>query len=198
MKTSTTRVLIIATTAISLISLMIWFQPWRLFTGSEVIESAPSQSAKVLTQDENVTAGPAKVESLAESESTEPDVPDQIEIEPAELASGSFISHEHETTGEVKILSLADGSRVLRLEGLQTTDGPDLEVWLSDAPVISGFDGWFLADNGEYFSLGKLKGTSGDHNYTIPADLDLARFSSVSIWCVRFAVSFGAAEFRNS
>ena len=83
---------------------------------------------------------------------------------------------------------------MLRLEGLETSDGPDLEVWLSDAAVVPGVDGWHLIDDGEYFSLGKLKGNLGDQNYEIPADLDLERFSSMSIWCVRFAVSFGAAE----
>ncbi|MDP5026124.1 MAG: DM13 domain-containing protein, partial [Aquiluna sp.] len=56
------------------------------------------------------------------------------------------------------------------------------------------FAGWHLFDDGEYFSLGKLKGNLGDQNYEIPAELDLERFSSMSIWCVRFAVSFGAAE----
>ncbi|MBK3588432.1 DM13 domain-containing protein, partial [Streptomyces sp. MBT57] len=32
------------------------------------------------------------------------------------------------------------------------------------------------------------------HNYPLPAGLDPAAFTSVSIWCDRFDVSFGAAE----
>ncbi len=43
-------------------------------------------------------------------------------------------------------------------------------------------------------SLGKLKGNKGSQNYVVPEDVDPARFSSVSIWCGRFDVSFGAAE----
>jgi hypothetical protein len=43
-------------------------------------------------------------------------------------------------------------------------------------------------------SLGDLKGNKGNQNYPIPADVDLADYTAVSIWCERFAVSFGAAE----
>ena len=110
------------------------------------------------------------------------------------LAEGSFISHEHATTGTVRILELPDGSRVLRIEGLDTSDGPDLKVWLSDQPVIDGVDGWGVFDDGAYVSLGDLKGNRGNQNYPIPADVDLADYTAVSIWCERFAVSFGAAE----
>ncbi|MFD3939267.1 DM13 domain-containing protein [Streptomyces sp. NPDC058611] len=42
-------------------------------------------------------------------------------------------------------------------------------------------------------SLGKLKGNKGDQNYTLPPDLDLSQYTSLSIWCDRFDVSFGAA-----
>lgn len=158
-----------------------WFQPWRLFTNVEVVEALPSQTA-------SASAKPAPSES--QEDLAEPEVP----AEPVVLLEGSLISHEYETSGSVRVLQLPDGSRVLRLEGLETSDGPDLEVWLSDAAVVPGVDGWHLFDDGEYFSLGKLKGNLGDQNYEIPADLDLERFSSMSIWCVRFAVSFGAAE----
>lgn len=158
-----------------------WFQPWRLFTNVEVVEALPSQT---------VSSSSATSPSESEEELQEPEAP----VEPVVLLEGSLISHEYETSGLVQVLLLPDGSRVLRLEGLETSDGPDLEVWLSDAEVVPGFAGWHLFDDGEYFSLGKLKGNLGDQNYPIPADLDLERFTSMSIWCVRFAVSFGAAK----
>lgn len=147
-----------------------WFEPWRLFTQSSVQESIPPQTSE-------------------SQQAEEPSV-----SEPKILLAGELISHEHETAGSVKVIELGDGSRILRIEGLETSDGPDLEVWLSDAPVLEGYDGWFLADDGEYVSLGKLKATAGDQNYEIPETIDLSRFSSMSIWCVRFAVSFGAAQ----
>jgi hypothetical protein len=45
-------------------------------------------------------------------------------------------------------------------------------------------------------NLGRLKGNQGNQNYRIPADVDLSRYTSVSIWCDRFNVSFGAAELK--
>jgi hypothetical protein len=113
---------------------------------------------------------------------------------PRTLAGGELISHEHETSGTVKLVRLADGSHVVRLENLDTSNGPDLRVWLTDAPVKQGTAGWRVFDDGEYVSLGKLKGNKGSQNYTVPAGVDPSGFTSVSIWCDRFDVSFGAAE----
>jgi hypothetical protein len=106
---------------------------------------------------------------------------------------GEFISHEHGTSGTVRVLRLPDGSRVLRLENLDTSNGPDLKVVLSDAPVIPGKRGWHVFDDNEHRKIGNLKGNKGSQNYVIPADVDLTRLTSVSIWCDRFNVSFGAA-----
>ena len=154
------------------------FQPWRLFTNVTVNEALPTVSA------------PATIESPAASSGTPEG---QLPSEPETLASGEFISHEHGTAGTVRILELPDGSRVLRIEDLDTDNGPDLKVWLTDAPVIDGPDGWFVFDDGQYADLGSLKGNKGSQNYAIPADADLAELTSLSIWCDRFNVSFGAA-----
>lgn len=107
------------------------------------------------------------------------------------LAAGTFVSHEHETSGSVEILRLADGTATVRLTNLRTSDGPALHVWLSDQPVQQ--DGGNL-DDGEHVDLGDLKGNEGNQNYPIPAGTDLDEFSTVTIWCARFSVSFGAAE----
>ena len=92
------------------------------------------------------------------------------------------------------LLRLADGSRVLRVEDLRTSNGPRLQVWLSDAPVLAGQDGWTVFDDGRHLDLGDLKGNIGSSNYPVPADVDLADLSSVSIWCARFHVSFAATK----
>jgi hypothetical protein len=110
------------------------------------------------------------------------------------LAEGDFITHEHGTTGSASIVQLPDGTRVLRIEDLDTSNGPDLKVWLTDAPVIEGEDGWRVFDDGAYVDLGALKGNQGSQNYVIPADADISDLTSVAIWCDRFSVSFGAAE----
>ena len=167
------------------------FQPWRIFTNVEVNEALPTA---VVTEP---SAAPVPSSESAAPEEQSPSAeptPTPAPAEPIVLAEGSFISHEHATTGTVRILELPDGSRVLRIEGLDTSDGPDLKVWLSDQPVIDGVDGWRVFDDGAYVSLGDLKGNRGNQNYPIPADVDLADYTAVSIWCERFAVSFGAAE----
>ncbi|MDJ0321551.1 DM13 domain-containing protein [Pseudarthrobacter sp. PS3-L1] len=169
------------------------FQPWRVFTSSTVSEALPTSAATVPSA--SPIAPPASVPSQAPTGGTTapPTQPPAAEAGPRILSSGTFISHEHPSKGAVRILELADGSRVLRLEGLDTSDGPDLRVWLSDAPVLEGTAGWGVFDDGAYADLGTLKANRGDQNYPIPPGLNLADFSSVSIWCARFAVSFAAA-----
>ncbi len=162
-----------------------WFQPWKLWVNETVRDEIPTAAPAGGAND----AAEGTAEGAEASGGTASDAP----AGPETLAEGELISHEHTTTGSVKVLRLADGSRTLRLENLDTSNGPDLRVLLSDAPVKEGKAGWHVFDDGEYVSLGKLKGNKGDQNYALPADADLDKLTSVSIWCDRFDVSFGAA-----
>ena len=148
-----------------------WFQPWRLFTNTTVADALPPPAS--------TPSEPAITASASAS------TPPPAEPVYTDLAQGSFITHEHETSGSVRIVEQPDGSRVLAVEGLQTSDGPDLRVWLTDQPVIEGVDGWYVFDDGRVLELGPLKGNLGDQEYEIPADADLTGLSSVSIWCAR-------------
>lgn len=176
-----------------------YFQPWKLLTDTRVEEALP-KSTKTTVAPKDVTPDEAgekmteKDDSLSSSENAT-DSADVIES-PEVLAEGKFITHEHATTGSVKILQYSDGSRILRIENLKTSNGPKLEVWLTDAPVIEGLDGWRVFDDGKFFNLGALKGNIGSQNYSIPREIYLDEYSSVSIWCERFSVSFGAAALR--
>lgn len=165
------------------------FQPWRLFTDKVVDEALPG-AVPVSIQPSSTT--PPTVSVAPSAAPTKPDKPNKP-AEPKVLATGSLISHEHATSGKVAVLRLPDGSRVLRLENLDTSDGPDLRVWLSDAAVLPGRAGWHVFDDGRYHALGRLKGNHGNQNYPIPANVRLDDFRSVTIWCDRFNVSFGAA-----
>jgi len=166
---------------------MYLFQPWKLFTNTTVNEASPV-----------VSSAPADPRN---STSTAPE-PSRAEVAPSKaakvVATGQFISHEHGTSGTAKIINLPDGSRVLRIEDLDTSNGPDLKVWLTDAPVIDGPSGWLVFDDGAYVDLGALKGNKGSQNYKIPASADLSKLTSVSIWCDRFSVSFGAAQLKRA
>lgn len=105
------------------------------------------------------------------------------------------MSQSRETTGTVRVIRLPDGSHQLEIENLETTNGPDLPVWLSAGPVVEGFDGWFTAGGHPYVDLGLIKGNQA---YDIPADVDLSACPTVDLWCVQLAVSFGAAALTAS
>jgi Electron transfer DM13 len=158
--------------AVAVVAGVVVFEPWKLVVDQQVEEAVPTAPA-----------------------APSPDGPG-ASVEPVVLARGTFISHEHESSGSVAVLRLPDGSRVLRLEDLRTSNGPLLKVWLAEAPVVAGTDGWHLFDDGRYVDLGDLKGNVGSSNYPIPPDVDLAALPSVSIWCARFHVSFAAAALR--
>lgn len=108
------------------------------------------------------------------------------------LFTGKFHGKVHATSGRATVYQEADGKMVLRLTNFKTSNGPDVHVILV-ATKDAGDDANFLKSNTERVELGKLKGNEGDQNYEIPAGTDLAKFRSVSIYCVRFNVNFGAA-----
>lgn len=107
----------------------------------------------------------------------------------AEVARGTFVSLDHGTDGSVRIVD-AGGTRVLRIDDLDTSNGPDLFVYLSTNPA----DGPEGAFDDDYVNLGRLRGNKGDQNYDVPAGVDLTRYRSVVVWCDRFDSAFGAAE----
>jgi hypothetical protein len=108
------------------------------------------------------------------------------------VATGHLHGILHKTTGTVSILSTADGGHVLRLENFQTSNGPDVHVYLVKGTNADNND--FIKAGGDNFvDLGPLKGNIGDQNYTIPPNVNLDEYKAVSIWCRRFAVNFGAA-----
>jgi hypothetical protein len=158
-----------------------WFQPWKIVTDKEVNETL----AAVETAAPPTTSTP-----------TSPPTQSAAPKGPTVVRRGTFITQEHETTGTARIIRNADGSHRLELVDLDTSNGPDLRVWLSDQPVEKGTAGWRVFDDGAWLELGRLKGNKGDQAYAIPADTDLDRLVSVSIWCKRFSVSFGAATLR--
>jgi hypothetical protein len=153
-----------------------WFEPWRLFTTREVDERLPVVASSTAPSGPGGTATPSPAPSG-----------------PVDLVRGRFVSHEHDTSGSVRIVRQPDGQLLLAIEDLDTSDGPDLHVWITDAAVLEGHEGWRVFDDGRYVDLGGLRGNVGNLVYELPDDLDLADYRAVSIWCERFSVSFGAA-----
>lgn len=99
--------------------------------------------------------------------------------------SGTFVGVDavHDAKGMAKIITLDDGSDVLRLEDFRSTNGPDLYVYLATDETASDF-----------VNLGRLKANIGNQNYNIPEGTDLSKYDSVLVWCKQFSVLFGKAE----
>jgi len=150
------------------------FKPWLLWVDVRVNDALPIVAPSATSAPE-VTAPPTA---------------------PVALSTGTFISHEHETSGTATIVENPDGTRVLALENLVTSNGPDVHVWLSAADVVEGTDGWYTAGTAEYLDLGAIKGNVGNQVYDIPEGFDLTGVRSVDLWCVQFGVSFGAAQLQ--
>jgi hypothetical protein len=68
--------------------------------------------------------------------------------------------------------------------------GPDLEVYLLGSSETSSRAD---LDKVGFVTLGALKGNIGPQNYTIPEDVELAKYHAVAIWCHRFGVNFTTA-----
>ena len=110
------------------------------------------------------------------------------------LASGQFHAGAHETKGTATVFQLGDGKKTLRLTNFETSNGPDVHVYLVAAPDAKDSE---TVKSAGFVELGSLKGNIGDQNYDVPANLDLAKYRAVTIWCARFNVNFGTAPLMN-
>jgi len=136
------------------------FRPERLFVNQQVSETLPTTPAS------GAAAGPKT------------------------LAEGSFHGVAHETKGTATIYQLPDGKQLLRFTGFETSNGPDVQVYLVAAPDASDND---TVTKAGFVHVAALKGNVGDQNYELAARVDLNKYQSVTIWCRRFGVNFGTA-----
>ena len=170
-----------AAVAVAVVALvLLWFQPQKLFIDDRVDEAIPTATTAPST-DTGQAAGVDPTTTVAASE-------------PVELSRGEFISLDHGTSGVARVLELPDGRRIVRLEGLDTDNGPDLYLYLGANPA-DGDEGAFDDD---YVNLGRLKGNQGDQNYDLPEGTDIAAYATVVVWCDRFDSAFGAADLTSS
>ena len=140
-----------------------WFRPELLFIDHTVHEEFPGTT-------DGKTYTPARPSVL--------------------LATGSFHSVAHQSQGVATVHRLADGTRVLRFTEFKTSNGPDVHVYLVAADDAQGNA---TVQDADFIDLGSLKGNKGDQNYELPADVDLRKYRSATIWCKRFSVNFATA-----
>ena len=151
---------------------LVWFEPQKLFIEDRVNEPLPGQGVDPIAGEGRAEAGGTEAGTRV-------------------VAKGDFLGLEHETSGRALIVEAPDGRRFLRFEGFETSNGPDLVVYLS-AKAPAGPEDWYGYDR-DFVALGELKGNIGPQNYEIPPRVDLERYSTAVVWCRRFTVGFAAA-----
>jgi hypothetical protein len=76
------------------------------------------------------------------------------------------------------------------LHTLKASNGPDVHVYLFATDDARDSES---VKRAAFVDLGSIKGNIGDQNYTLGSDVDLSKYRTVSVWCKRFSVNFGAA-----
>ena len=155
------------------------FQRFMNMTENERIEAANNMTQKqkemimtVAAKDNNTIRENLSVTTMSASSN--------------ETLIGNFVGAGdgfHNAEGVAKIIQLADGTDILRLENFKATNGPDLYVYLSTDKT-----------NADIVNLGRLKGNIGNQNYLVPAGTDITKYNTALIWCRAFSVIFGSAQ----
>src|SRR3984885_11493730 len=109
------------------------------------------------------------------------------------IESGTFYTILHPTSGTATIYKMADGTHMLRFTNFDTSNGPDVHVYMVAADDAKDAAS---VERAGFVDLGGIKGNVGDQNYILPSDLDIAKYRAVSICCKRFGVNFGAAALK--
>ena len=82
--------------------------------------------------------------------------------------------------------------------------GPSLQLGTKVVPVSPDLFVLLMEDpegrdkSQGYVQLGKLKGNRGNQNYDIPADVNIADYRAVMIYCRAFSVVFSTAPLEDS
>jgi len=88
----------------------------------------------------------------------------------------------HPAEGKVRVLPTSEDT-IVRFENYKTINGPQLHVYLSKD-----------LEANDFIDLGKIRGTEGNINYSVPEGTDISEYKYVMVWCVPFGVLFNYAE----
>lgn len=161
-----------------------------LFVDEVVDEDFPASAGAVVPDGMSAEEVESEMAAAAASPAVEA-VEDMPGVDAVALSTGPVTGADdaHQGAGTATAYELADGSRILRLEDLEVTNGPQLHVYLApiDGTGVPDVDAAGAVD------LGPLKGNVGNQNYDIPAGVDLDRPTAVVVWCVPFRVTFATA-----
>jgi hypothetical protein len=172
-----------------------WWLFSPLFNNVTVDEEFPLTVSATIPDNVSRAEAESMMETAAKMNDTSDDTmtSGMSASDPVVIATGEFEDEDfiHKGSGQATIYQLGNGSKVLRLENLDVTNGPDLHVLLLKDP--EGRD-----KSQGYLDLGGLKGNRGNQNYGIPDGEDLSSYKSAMICCQPFHVIFSIAELMTS
>jgi hypothetical protein len=96
----------------------------------------------------------------------------------------------HWANGTGAVYRTERGTLVRFDENFKAGPGPNYWIYLNTGPV--GEEADFNADAGRV-RIAQLKSFEGGQNFMLPAEIDLGRFHTVTIWCESFSVYIGSA-----
>jgi hypothetical protein len=108
---------------------------------------------------------------------------DMADTSATAVATGTFENGPYGTVaGQAGVYRNARGELHVLLQNFNTSNGPDLHVYLSAERMPANF-----------VILGKLKATAGIQVYNIPTGTDVANYKYVCIHCKAYNHLFGSA-----
>lgn len=163
------------------------------FRDVTVDESVPADVAAALVSPAAVPTPPAPPADAGPSAGVPPTVAPTTAPAPAtppapaavELGQAELVGIDHDATGLARLIRLADGSHLVRLENLDVEPGPDYFVELVPGADRQSPDGGVRLDS--------LKGNQGNQNYPVGSDVEVRTPTTVLIWCRAFAVPIANA-----
>jgi hypothetical protein len=105
------------------------------------------------------------------------------------LLNGEFTGYAHNLSGEALVFVDNQGKRILRFEEFTMTAGPDVYVLFSKTSTYSTGATRALSMLGTGYSQQSIQ-------FEIPANLDLAEYKYVLVYCVQFSSLFGYTELQ--
>ena len=111
-------------------------------------------------------------------------------VEPELIARGRFHRVAHLGHGVASVYRVSDGGLTLRLTEFQTDEGRDLKVLLIAASDVFENE---TVEKSEKLLVASLEKVKGDQTYSLPDQLDLTKYRSVTIWSGRHRVNFMTA-----
>lgn len=110
------------------------------------------------------------------------------------VAQGHFIERESKGEGVVFLVINEEGRWLEFNEDFKTGRAPDLRVYLS--PVAASELTAETIEGGMSVFLAELDSRKGSQRYQIPENIDLTRFRSVAVHCLRYSKLYTAADLQ--